>query len=124
VGFEVHYRTHTCGELTANDVEKQVTLAGWVNRRRDHGNLIFLDMRDRYGVTQVVCDSERSPDAHQIATALRSEFVIQIQGKVARRLPGTENSQLATGAIEIIAERTLDKKRGVERDTLTSYYLC
>lgn len=104
MGFEVHYRTHTCGELTANDVEKQVTLAGWVNRRRDHGNLIFLDVRDRYGMTQVVCDSERSPEAHRIATELRSEFVIQVKGNVTRRLPGTENSQLATGAIEVIAE--------------------
>src|SRR5215467_2565317 len=74
VVFEVHYRTVTCGELQIKDIERQVTLAGWVNRRRDHGGLIFLDIRDRYGLTQVVCDPERSPEAHRIASELRSEY--------------------------------------------------
>ncbi len=105
MGFEVSYRTHTCGELTIADVEKQVTLAGWVNRRRDHGGLIFLDIRDRYGITQVVCDPERSLEAHRIAAELRSEYVVQVQGTVVRRLPGTENPHLQTGAIEIRAEQ-------------------
>ena len=105
MGFEVYYRTHTCGELTVADLGKQVTLAGWVNRRRDHGGLIFLDIRDRYGITQVVCDPERSSEAHRISAELRSEYVVQIQGAVVSRLPGTENPQLRTGAIEIAAEQ-------------------
>ena len=105
MGFEVYYRTHTCGELTIADLGKQVTLAGWVNRRRDHGGLIFLDIRDRYGITQVVCDPERSSEAHRISAELRSEYVVQIQGAVVSRLPGTENPQLRTGAIEIAAEQ-------------------
>ncbi len=105
MGFEVYYRTHTCGELTIADIGKQVTLAGWVNRRRDHGGLIFLDIRDRYGMTQVVCDPERSSEAHRVSAELRSEYVVQIQGAVVSRLPGTENPQLRTGAIEIAAEQ-------------------
>ena len=104
MGFEVYYRTYTCGELNTDAVGKQATLAGWVNRRRDHGRLIFLDIRDRYGLTQVVCDPERSPEAHRVASDLRSEYVVQVSGTVAPRLPGTENPQLSTGAIEIIAE--------------------
>ncbi len=105
MGFEVQYRTHTCGELNVDAVGQQVTLAGWVNRRRDHGGLIFLDLRDRYGMTQVVCDPERSPEAHRVASEVRSEYVIQVSGKVVRRLPGTENSQLSTGQIEVAAEQ-------------------
>ncbi len=104
VGLEVHFRTVTCGELDAGDVGRQVTLSGWVNRRRDHGGLIFLDLRDRYGMTQIICDPERSGDAHRIASAVRSEYVIQVIGTVSRRLPGTENPALRTGAIEVIAE--------------------
>jgi len=107
VGFEVYYRTHTCGELTPANVGMQVALAGWVNRRRDHGGLIFLDIRDRYGITQVVCDPERSPEAHRAAAELRSEYVVQIRGTVVLRLPGTENPQLHTGAIEITAEQIM-----------------
>ncbi|HEU5382608.1 MAG TPA: aspartate--tRNA ligase [Ktedonobacteraceae bacterium] len=104
MGFEVSYRTHTCGELTKEQVGQQVTLAGWVNRRRDHGGLIFLDIRDRYGMTQVICDPERSPEAHSIASELRSEYVVQVSGKVVKRLAGTENPHLSTGEIEIAAE--------------------
>ena len=104
MGLEVQYRTHTCGELKADSVGQQVTLAGWVNRRRDHGGLIFLDIRDRYGITQVVCDPERSPEAHRVASELRSEYVVQVSGKVVRRLPGTENPNLSTGEIEVQAE--------------------
>lgn len=105
MGFEVHYRTHTCGELKTSEVGQHVKLAGWVNRRRDHGGLIFLDVRDRYGMTQVVCDPERSPEAHRVASELRSEYVIQVSGTVVRRLPGTENANLSTGEIEIAAEQ-------------------
>src|SRR5258708_13312497 len=103
VGFEVYFRTHTCGELNASNVGQQVRLAGWVNRRRDHGGLVFLDIRDRYGITQVICDPERSPEAHRIASELRSEFVVQVSGTVVPRLPGTENPNLSTGAIEVAA---------------------
>ena len=102
--FEVHYRTHTCGDLNKDHIGQQVTLAGWVNRRRDHGKLVFLDIRDRYGITQVICDPERSPEAHRVASELRSEYVVQVSGTVAPRLPGTENPNLSTGDIEVVAE--------------------
>src|SRR5436309_14976065 len=103
VAYAVHYRTHTCGDLNKDAIGQQVTLAGWVNRRRDHGGLIFLDIRDRYGITQVICDPERSPEAHRVASELRSEYVVQVAGTVVPRLPGTENPNLATGAIEVAA---------------------
>ncbi len=105
--FEVFFRTHTCGELTTSNIGQQVTLAGWVNRRRDHGGLVFLDIRDRYGVTQVICDPERSPEAHRIASELRSEYVVQVRGAVVPRLPGTENPNLSTGAIEMAADEIM-----------------
>jgi len=104
VAFPVHYRTHTCGDLNKDAIGQKVTLAGWVNRRRDHGGLVFLDMRDRYGLTQVICDPERSAEAHRVAAELRSEYVVQISGAVVPRLAGTENPNLSTGAIEIAAE--------------------
>ena len=104
MGFEVHFRTHTCGELRAENIGRRVTLAGWVNRRRDHGGLVFLDIRDRYGITQVICDPERSPETHRVASELRSEYVVQVTGKVVPRLQGTENPNLSTGAIEIAAD--------------------
>ena len=104
VGFEVYYRTHTCGELDASNIGQQVMLAGWVNKRRDHGGLLFLDIRDRYGITQVISDPERAPEVHRIASELRSEYVVQIRGKVVPRLAGTENQNLSTGAIEIAAD--------------------
>src|SRR2546421_11793288 len=104
VVFEVQYRTHTCGDLNKDHIGQQVTLAGWVNRRRDHGGLVFLDIRDRYGITQVICDPERSPEAHSIASELRSEYVVQLSGTVVPRLPGTENPNLSTGDIEVAAE--------------------
>src|SRR5438477_5440289 len=104
VAYAVHYRTHTCGDLNKDAIGRQVSLAGWVNRRRDHGGLVFLDIRDRYGITQVTCDPERSAEAHRIASELRSEYVVQISGKVVPRLAGTENQNLSTGAIEIAAD--------------------
>src|SRR6266700_4875081 len=104
VGFAVYYRSVTCGELTIDAVGRQVKLAGWVNRRRDHGGLVFLDLRDRYGLTQVICDPERSPEAHHVASEVRSEYVLQVSGTVVRRLPGTENVNLSTGSIEVVAE--------------------
>ncbi|HLJ33804.1 MAG TPA: aspartate--tRNA ligase [Ktedonobacteraceae bacterium] len=104
MSLEVHYRTHTCGELNKENIGQHVTLAGWVNRRRDHGGLVFLDIRDRYGITQVICDPERSPEAHRIASEVRSEYVVQVNGTVVSRLPGTENPNLSTGAIEVSAD--------------------
>src|SRR5436309_12683026 len=104
VAYAVHYRTHTCGDLNKDAIGQQVTLAGWVNRRRDHGGLVFLDIRDRYGITQVTCDPERSAEAHRIASKLRSKYVVQIRGTVVARLAGTENPNLSTGDIEVVAE--------------------
>jgi aspartyl-tRNA synthetase len=104
VDFEVYYRTHTCGELNASNIGEQVTLAGWVNRRRDHGGLVFLDIRDRYGITQVISNPESAPEVRRITSELRSEYVVQVSGMVVARLAGTENKNLSTGAIEIAAD--------------------
>jgi aspartyl-tRNA synthetase len=97
------YRTDTCGELRVSDVGKSVSLAGWVNRRRDLGQLIFIDLRDRHGLTQVVIDAAEAPAAHEAAAGVRNEFVVRVRGDVTRRLPGTENAKLATGEIEVRA---------------------
>jgi len=99
-------KTHSCGELTKKDVGSQVTLAGWVDRRRDHGGLIFIDLRDKGGIIQVVFNPETSKAAHKRANSVRSEYVLQVSGKVAPRRKGTENPKLATGAIEVIADST------------------
>jgi aspartyl-tRNA synthetase len=99
------YRTHTAGQLRASDAGATARLAGWVDRRRDLGHLIFLDLRDRYGITQVVIDKTESPAAHGIASRVRIEFVVDVEGVVAPRLPGTENPRLPTGAIELRANR-------------------
>jgi aspartyl-tRNA synthetase len=97
------YRTHTCGELRATNAGSEVRLAGWVNRRRDQGGLIFLDLRDRYGVTQVVIDRTDAPAAHQSAIRVRGEFVVSVAGTVAKRIEGTENKRLPTGEVELQA---------------------
>jgi aspartyl-tRNA synthetase len=97
------YRTHSCGELRAADAGLDVRLSGWVNRRRDQGGLIFLDLRDRHGITQVVIDKADAPAAHEVASRVRTEFVVTVGGKVAKRLEGTENKRLATGEIEVQA---------------------
>ena len=96
-------KKNSCGELRKEHIGDSVTLAGWVNRRRDHGGLIFIDLRDREGITQVVFNPEISASCHQLAEELRSEYVVRISGEVARRPQGTENPQLATGDIEVIA---------------------
>ena len=96
-------KTTTCGELTADDAGRTVTLMGWVNRRRDHGDLIFVDLRDRWGITQVVFDPEDAPAAWEQARDVRNEYVLSVTGEVARRLPGKENPNLATGEIELRA---------------------
>ena len=97
------YKTHTCGELRREHIGQQVTLAGWVNRRRDHGGVTFLDLRDRWGLAQVVANPEISADAHQAAEAVRSEFVVQVEGLVRARPAGSQNPDLPTGDIEIEA---------------------
>jgi len=96
------YRTHTCNSLRKTDIGKEVTLAGWVNVTRDHGGVIFIDLRDREGLTQVVFRPEENAQLSKQAHTLRGEDVIQVSGRVAARLPGTENPNLATGDIEII----------------------
>ncbi len=96
-------KSHTCGELRDEHVGQEVTLAGWVNRRRDQGGLIFIDLRDRWGITQVVVDAETAPHAHEAASKARSEFVLQVRGKVRQRPEGTENPELATGSIDVVA---------------------
>ena len=95
------YRTHTCGALRASDAGTEARLAGWIHRRRDHGQLIFLDLRDRHGITQVVVDRATDPEAHAVASRVRIEFVVTVAGEVTPRLPGTENPRLATGDIEL-----------------------
>jgi aspartyl-tRNA synthetase len=103
VNLATPYRSHTCGALRAADAGAPARLSGWVHRRRDHGQLIFLDLRDRHGITQVVIDATEAPAAHEIGSGVRSEFVISVDGTVQRRLPGTENSRLPTGEIELRA---------------------
>src|SRR5947208_2780400 len=96
------FRTHGCNSLRKSDIGQQVTLAGWVNVTRDHGGVIFIDLRDREGLTQVVFRPEENAELAKQAHALRGEDVIQVLGRVAARLPGTQNPNLATGDIEII----------------------
>ncbi len=100
-------RTHTCGALRAADAAsgagQDVVLLGWVNRRRDHGNLIFLDLRDRYGVTQVVLDRDQCPEGHAKAEHVRPEFVVAAIGRVRERGPGLANPKMPTGEIEVVA---------------------
>ncbi len=98
-------KTHYCGELRAAHVGQAVTLAGWVHRRRDMGGLIFLDMRDREGIVQVVCDSERQPEAHTAARDVRPEFVLGVHGTVRAREPDQVNPNLPTGQVEVVADR-------------------
>ena len=96
-------RTHTCGELRASDAGKSVVLLGWVNRRRDHGNLIFLDLRDRYGITQIVLDKDLGEAAHAKAEHSRPEYVVAAVGKVRLRGKDVVNPKMPTGDVEIVA---------------------
>jgi aspartyl-tRNA synthetase len=95
------FRTHTCNELRAEHESQEVTLAGWVHRRRDHGGLIFIDLRDRWGLTQIVFDPDTNAAIHDAAHTLRNEYVIQVSGQVRRRPAGQENLNLETGQIEL-----------------------
>ena len=98
-------RTNTCGELGKKDIGKEVILDGWVHSRRDHGGLIFIDLRDRYGITQIVFDPSFNKQAHEMAEHLRREDVIEVKGMVKKRKPGMENEKLATGEVEVYISR-------------------
>ncbi|NJD07496.1 MAG: aspartate--tRNA ligase [Methylococcaceae bacterium] len=95
-------RSHKCGELNETHLDQEVDLCGWAHRRRDHGGVIFIDLRDREGLVQVVFDPDQ-PDAFKVAEAVRSEYVLRVHGKVRRRPAGTENRNLGTGAVEVFA---------------------
>ena len=97
-------RTHYCGELDAALVDRSVTLCGWAHRRRDHGGVIFIDLRDREGLAQVVCDPDRA-EAFQAAERVRNEFVLRVTGKVRRRPEGTVNPELRSGEVEVLAHQ-------------------
>jgi aspartyl-tRNA synthetase len=97
-------RSHTCGELTKKDIGKKVKLSGWVQKRRDLGNLIFIDLRDRFGITQLIFDPIKNKELHEKASKLRSEWVISIEGEVSQRAEGMENSAMKTGAVEIFVD--------------------
>jgi aspartyl-tRNA synthetase len=122
-------RSDVCGALRAGDVGRTVTLMGWAHRRRDHGGLVFVDLRDRTGLVQCVFNPATSAEAHQRAESLRGEFVVAVRGEVAARPAGTENTRLATGAVEVYVRdaKILNESRalpfpiedGVEVDELT-----
>ena len=97
-------KSANCGDLREQHVGSQVTLAGWISRRRDHGGIIFVNLRDRSGVVQVVFNPELAPQSHQVAAQLRAEWVVQVKGPVSRRPAGTENPSMDTGAIEVMAQ--------------------
>jgi len=97
-------KTHSCGELCTEHVSHKVTLAGWVHHHRSHGGVVFINLRDRSGIVQVTFDQETAPAAHAVADQARAEWVLQVQGTVQRRPPGTENLEMPTGQVEVIAE--------------------
>ncbi|HIN47242.1 MAG TPA: aspartate--tRNA ligase, partial [Deltaproteobacteria bacterium] len=97
-------RTNYCGDLRIEDVDSEVVLMGWCQTRRDHGGVIFVDLRDYTGVTQVVFKMEISEAAHVLADTIRGEFVLAVRGKVAHRIEGNVNPKLPTGEIEILVE--------------------
>ncbi|MFZ0453586.1 MAG: aspartate--tRNA ligase [Ignavibacteriaceae bacterium] len=103
--MEFKKRTHTCGELRQSNIGENVVLNGWVDTRRDLGGLIFIDLRDRYGITQIVFEPNFNEKAHQEAGNLRSEFVVSIEGVVRKRPPETDNSEIATGHIDVMVNK-------------------
>ena len=113
-------RTNTCGELSKKQVGDEVTLCGWVHRRRDHGGIIFIDLRDRYGLTQIKFDPDIDSEAHKKAEDLRSEWVIQATGKVAERPSDMINNKMETGEIEVEISKLeiLNKSKMVHHDKL------
>lgn len=99
-------RSHYCGEINESHIDQEVTLCGWVHRRRDHGGVIFLDLRDRDGISQVVVDPD-VPESFALAEKIRSEYVVKITGHVRRRPAGTENSSMATGQVELLGKEVI-----------------
>ena len=99
-------RSHQCGQVTESLIGQEVTLAGWVNRRRDHGGVIFIDLRDRDGFVQVVCDPDRK-EMFSIAEQVRNEYCVQIKGLVRARPTGTENNDLVSGKVELLCHERL-----------------
>lgn len=97
------YKTHTAGELREEHAGQTVRLAGWVNRRREHGGLIFIDLRDRWGITQIVVDASKAPAVHEVASGVRNEYVLQVEGVVRERQPDVVNPRMPTGTIEVEA---------------------
>ncbi|MDH7500670.1 MAG: OB-fold nucleic acid binding domain-containing protein, partial [candidate division NC10 bacterium] len=100
-------RTKYCGEIRPSDLGNEVSLVGWVQRRRDHGGLIFIDLRDRAGIAQVVFGEDISASALEVARKMRSEFVVRVRGKVSRRPQGTENPHLESGEVEVLGEEAV-----------------
>ena len=94
-------RTHTCGEITKKDIKREITLTGWVHRRRDHGGIIFIDLRDKYGLTQITFDPEANKDSWTKADRVRSEWVIKVTGRVVARPDNMINKKLSTGETEV-----------------------
>ncbi|MDJ1176784.1 aspartate--tRNA ligase [Roseofilum capinflatum] len=107
-------RTHYCGELQGKNIGETVTLCGWVDRRRDHGGVIFLDLRDRTGIVQIVSDPDRTPDSYELAEKLRNEYVVTIQGRVTQRPEESLNPKIATGEVEIYADK-IELLNGINR---------
>lgn len=104
-------RTHYCGEVTAEEIGKEITVCGWVNSYRDHGELIFIDLRDKSGLIQLVCDPNDSASAHKVASEVRDEFVLIAKGRVRKRGEGLENPKLKTGALEIVVTELVIENR-------------
>ncbi len=127
------YKTHTCGELRASHAGQTVTLAGWVHRRRDHGGLAFVDLRDRFGLVQIVTDPEKAPAAHEAFAPVRNEWVLQVTGTVRKRPEGMANADLSTGEIEVAISEVkvlnqaktppfaINKEEEVDEDTRLKY---
>ncbi|RMF46742.1 MAG: aspartate--tRNA ligase [Anaerolineae bacterium] len=127
------YKTHFCGNLRPEHAGQEVTLAGWVHRRRDHGGVTFIDLRDRFGIVQVLADSATHPEAHAALADARNEWVLQITGLVRRRPEGMENPNLATGQVEVVAHSvqvlnpakvppfTINKEDGVDENIRLRY---
>ena len=103
-------RSATCGELNASNVGSEATLSGWVDTYRDHGELLFIDLRDRWGITQITFNPAENAEIHQVAKKIRPEFVIKVKGKIQMRPEGTINKKLPTGEIELQRRRTRNLK--------------
>ena len=98
-------RSHHCNELRESHIDQTVTLIGWVNSARDHGGVIFIDLRDREGLTQCVFHPEENPEVSALSHTLRDEDVVQVIGRVSRRLEGSQNDKMATGGIELVVNQ-------------------